>query len=169
MTFCDYHVPDILYTLANLFLKTIPGGSYWPQYVCACSVVSDSAIHGLSLPGSSVYGFPGQEYWSGLPFPLPGDHSDPGTEPVCPALTGGFFTTVPPGKPSLQRYTNWSTRKLSDLSKVSGILSLETGFEPRQHLTWDLLSIAIPYFHTQERANTYIRNYIHVIFIEMLM
>ena len=113
--------------------------------------------------------FSRQEYWSGLPFPPAGDLPDPGTEPVCPALTGGFFTTVPPGKPSLQRYTNWSTRKLSDLSKVSGILSLETGFEPRQHLTWDLLSIAIPYFHTQERANTYIRNYIHVIFIEMLM
>ena len=153
MTFCDYHVPDTLYTPANLFLKTIPGGSYWPHYVCVCSVVSDSAIHGLSLPGSSVYGFPGQEYWSGLPFPPPGDHSDPGTEPMCSALAGGFFTTVPPGTPSLHRYTNRSTKMLSDLSKVSEILSLETGFEPRQHLTWDLLSIPTPYFHTQERVN----------------
>ena len=103
--------------------------------VCVCSVVSDSAIHGLSLPGSSVYGFPGQEYWSGLPFPPPGDPSDPGTEPLCSALAGGFFTTGPPGTPSLHRYTNRSTKKLSDLSKVSEILSLETGFEPRQHLT----------------------------------
>ena len=103
--------------------------------VCVCSVISDSAIHGLSLPGSSVYGFPGQEYWSGLPFPPPGDPSDPGTEPLCPALAGGFFTTGPPGTPSLHRYTNRSTKKLSDLSKVSEILSLETGFEPRQHLT----------------------------------
>ena len=31
-----------------------------------------------------------QEYWSGLPFPPPGDLLDPGT--ACPALAGGFFT-----------------------------------------------------------------------------
>ena len=36
-------------------------------------------------------GFPRQEYWSGLPFPAPGDLPDPGIEPVPPALAGGFF------------------------------------------------------------------------------
>ena len=41
-------------------------------------------------------GFPRQEYWSGLPFSFPG--SDPGIEPVSPALAGGFFLTEPPGK-----------------------------------------------------------------------
>ena len=43
-----------------------------------------------------------QEYWSGLPFPTPGDLSEPGTESVSlvsPALAGGFFATEPPGKP----------------------------------------------------------------------
>ena len=40
-----------------------------------------------------------QEYWSGLPFPTPGDHPNSGVEPVSPALAGGFFTTEPPGKP----------------------------------------------------------------------
>ena len=37
-----------------------------------------------------------------LPFPTPGDLPDPGMEPmslVSPTLAGGFFTTVPPGKP----------------------------------------------------------------------
>ena len=37
-----------------------------------------------------------QEYWSGLPFPVPGDLPDPGiepTSPVSPALAGGSFTT----------------------------------------------------------------------------
>ena len=34
-----------------------------------------------------------QEYWSGLPFPSPGDLPHPGTEPASPALVGGFFTT----------------------------------------------------------------------------
>ena len=52
-----------------------------------------------SLPGSLVNGFPRQEYWSGLPFPSPGDLPDPGIEPISPALAGGFFTTEPPGKP----------------------------------------------------------------------
>ena len=40
-------------------------------------------------------GFPRQDYWSGLPLPIPGDPPDPGTEPassVAPALAGGFFT-----------------------------------------------------------------------------
>ena len=43
-------------------------------------------------------GFSRQEFWSGLPFPSPGDLPDPGIEPVSPALAGGFFTTEPPGK-----------------------------------------------------------------------
>ena len=53
-------------------------------------------------------GFPRQEYWSGLPFPSPGDLSDPGIEPVSlafPALAGGFFSTEPPGKPYVFIYT----------------------------------------------------------------
>ena len=48
-------------------------------------------------------GFSGQEYWSGLPFPSPGDLPNPGIEPMSPAspaLAGRFFTTVPPRKPN---------------------------------------------------------------------
>ena len=37
--------------------------------------------------------FSGQEYWSGLPCPPPGDLPDPGIKPGSPALVGGFFTT----------------------------------------------------------------------------
>ena len=43
-------------------------------------------------------GFARQEYWSGLPFPSPGDLPDPGIKPASPALACGFFTTEPPGK-----------------------------------------------------------------------
>ena len=43
-------------------------------------------------------GFPRQEYWSGLPFPPPGDLPDPGIELMNLALAGRFFTTEPPGK-----------------------------------------------------------------------
>ena len=41
-------------------------------------------------------GFSRQEYWSGLPFPSPGDLPNSGTELAClmsPELAGGFFTT----------------------------------------------------------------------------
>ena len=44
-------------------------------------------------------GFPRQEYWSGLPYPPPGDLLDPGIEPASPAslpLAGRFFLQ-PPG------------------------------------------------------------------------
>ena len=43
-----------------------------------------------------------QEYWSSLPFPLPGDLPDPGIKPMSPTLTGRFFTTEPPEKYSLR-------------------------------------------------------------------
>jgi len=42
-------------------------------------------------------GFPRQEYWSGLPFPSPGDPPDPVIEPASPALAGRLFTTEQPG------------------------------------------------------------------------
>ena len=43
-------------------------------------------------------GFFRQKYWSGVPFPSPGDLPDPEIEPasfISPALTNGFFTTSP--------------------------------------------------------------------------
>ena len=64
------------------------GGNY--IRVLMCSAVSDSAtprnVAGQAPPSME---FSRQEYWSGLPFPSPGDLSDPGIEPVTlssPAL-----------------------------------------------------------------------------------
>ena len=70
----------------------------------SCSFMSDSLwLYGLfdtlwtvahQAPLSMK--FSRQEYWSGLPFPPPGDLPDPGIEPaslISPALAGGFFTT----------------------------------------------------------------------------
>ena len=56
-------------------------------------------------------GFPRQEYWSGLPFPSPGDLPNPGTEPESYAIAGGFFTTEPPEKPSLRVYCVLNTQE----------------------------------------------------------
>ena len=41
-------------------------------------------------------GFSRQEYWSGLPFPSPGDFPDPGIEPGSPALQADALTSEPP-------------------------------------------------------------------------
>ena len=53
-----------------------------------------------SPPGCSLsMGFPRQEYWSGLPFPSPGDLLYQVIESVSSALAGKLFTTESPGKP----------------------------------------------------------------------
>ena len=44
-------------------------------------------------------GFSRQEYWSGLPFPSPGDLPDPGIEPRSPPLQADTLLSKPPGKP----------------------------------------------------------------------
>ena len=46
-------------------------------------------------------GFARQEYWSGLPFPSPGDLPGPGIEPGSPTLEADALTSDSPGKPRL--------------------------------------------------------------------
>ena len=51
-----------------------------------------------------------QQYWSGLPFPPPGDLPDPETKPtflLSPASAGRLFTTEPPGKPIHVSLPRW--------------------------------------------------------------
>ena len=43
-------------------------------------------------------GFSRQEYWSGLPFPSPGDLPNPGIEPRSPTLQADSLLSEPPGK-----------------------------------------------------------------------
>ena len=47
-------------------------------------------------------GFSRQEYYSGLPFPSPGDLSDPGIEPRSPALQADSLPTELQGKPCVK-------------------------------------------------------------------
>ena len=44
-------------------------------------------------------GFSRQEYWSGVPFPSPGDLPDPGIEPGFPAFQEDDLTSEPQGSP----------------------------------------------------------------------
>ena len=55
--------------------------------VCVCpSAMSNSLRPQEAHQASLSMGFPRQEYWSGLPFPSPGDLPDPGIKPGSPAL-----------------------------------------------------------------------------------
>ena len=51
-------------------------------------------------------GFFRQEYWSGLPFPSPGDLPNPGVEPGSPALQADALSSQPPGKPKRDLWHN---------------------------------------------------------------
>ena len=72
-------------------------------------------------------GFPRQEYWSGLPFPSPGDLPGPGIKPESSASAGSLFITEPLGKPhddilfpinsDEQREFNWSPMWVADMQK----------------------------------------------------
>ena len=68
-------------------------------------VVSDSLrLHGreptrLLCP----WEFSGQEHWSGLPCPSPGDLPDPGIEPMSPALQADSLSSEPSGKPCTKK------------------------------------------------------------------
>ena len=48
--------------------------------------------------------FSRQEYWSGWPFPSPGDLPNPGIKPVSPALQAGALPPEPSGKPFNHKY-----------------------------------------------------------------
>ena len=56
------------------------------MYLVAQSYLTLCDHMDCSPSGSSSMGFSRQEYWSGLPFPSPGDLLDPGIEPTSPAL-----------------------------------------------------------------------------------
>ena len=90
--------------------------------VCVCELSHFGCIWFFMTPWTVVpqaplsMGFSRQEYWSGLPFPSPGDLPSPGMEPISlmsPALAGKFFTLVPPGKPWLVSFIEKSSHTYS--------------------------------------------------------
>ena len=91
-------------------------------------VKSLSRVRLFTTPWTVAYqpppsmGFSRQDYWSGLPFPSPGDLPNPGIEPESPALQADCnaaeaLTSQPPGKPRLIIVTNY--KRLSVLNIVA--------------------------------------------------
>ena len=73
--------------------------------VVQCSVVAQSCptlcnpVDYIAQQAPLSMGFSRQEYWSGLPFPSPGDLPDLGIEPGSPASQADALPSEPPGKP----------------------------------------------------------------------
>ena len=86
-------------------------------------------------------GFSRQEYWSGLPFPSPGDLSNPGIEPTSltsPALEADSLPLAPPGKPSYCVLIN-----KSPIDLVRNVVILNTMFQVAHelfssHCNWEM-------------------------------
>ena len=81
-----------------------PASSFWSHFF-ALSII----MYAYQLGGSSsdvislcplilLFGILRQKYWSGLPFPSPGDLPNPGIEPRSPTLQADALTSEPPGK-----------------------------------------------------------------------
>ena len=78
--------------------------------VCVCLCVSHSVMSDSAIPWTVAHQTPlsvefsRQGYWNGLPFPSPGNLSNPGIKPRSPVLQTDFFLPSElPGKP-LVRY-----------------------------------------------------------------
>ena len=88
-------------------------------------------------------GFSRQEFWSGLPCPLPGDLPDPGIQPMpltSPASAGGFFTTEPhTGKPYADTQAH-SNNTWSDLI-TSKMLREIKNYTHVGNITYEILSV----------------------------
>ena len=83
-----------------------PGVVCVHMHTCMCmlsSIKLFAILRTVACHAPLSMGFVRQEYWSGLPFPSPGDLPDPGIKPqslASPALVGGFFTSELPGEPT---------------------------------------------------------------------
>ena len=67
-------------------------------------------------------GFSRQEYWSGLPFPSPGDLPNPGIKPRSPTLQADSLLSEPPGK----HWTNSTVYVKQTLSFILGLWNLDS-------------------------------------------
>ena len=90
--------------------------------------MSLSRVQLFEIPWTVVYqaslsmGFSRQEYWSGLPFPSPGDLPGPGIEPRSPALQADALPSEPPGK-SIESKKVTAFTKQADAVKVKNAKS----------------------------------------------
>ena len=67
-------------------------------------------------------GFPRQEYWSGLPFPSPGDLPDPGIEPASPVSPALQEDSLPAESSGKHHYHRVGHKKLTLVIIISSVI-----------------------------------------------
>ena len=95
--------PCLLHCRKTLFTFEPPAKAIASLFVCVLSHFSHAwllaTLWSVAHQAPLTMRFSSQEYWSGLPCLSPGDHPNPGIEPMSPASTNGFFTQCHLGSP----------------------------------------------------------------------
>ena len=97
-------------SLITQLVKNLPAMQIWVQFLgwedpLEKETATHSSILAWKIPWTEEPGglqsmeFSKTEYWSGLPFPSPGDLPNPGIEPRSPALPADSLPTELGGKP----------------------------------------------------------------------
>ena len=101
------------------------GKLVFTKVFCCCCLVAQ-LCHTLWRPHGlqptrlfCPWDFPWQEYWSGLPFPSPGDLPDPAIKPSSPALQADALPSEPPGKAVLKAVYKINFNNTFILSNIS--------------------------------------------------
>ena len=109
-----------------------------------------------SLPGSSVYGILQGRILGWLPFPSPGEFSDPGFEPKSPALQADSSTSEPPGKSwySTTTHTHTHTHTHTYIYTLKSIYAY-TQFYIQIYSMEELMMMKLQYLgHLMQRADS---------------
>ena len=107
--------------------KGFPGGGGLVVKSCPTLATPWTLAHQASLS----MGFSRQEYWSGLPYPPPGDLPNPEIKPRSPALQAHSLPAEPPGKP---KNTGVGSRSL-----LQQIFLTQESNQGLLHYRWTLL------------------------------
>ena len=99
----------------------------------------------VTYSASPSVGFSRQEYWSGLPFPSPGDLPNPGIKPRSPALEADALASEPPGKHH-ELYSPWNSpgqnTGVGSLSLLQGIFPTQGSNPGLPHCRWVLYQLS---------------------------
>ena len=108
-THTGFCLPKVLFTclsyshspnLPHIFSRAILNNLTWP--VCVCQLLSHVQLFVtpwiVACQAPLSMGFSRQEYWSGQPFPAPGNLPDSGIKPGSPALQKDSLLPEPPEK-----------------------------------------------------------------------
>ena len=143
-----------VFSIIRVFSNELALCIRWPKYWCfsSASVLpvtmkwsevkwsevkwkSFSCIWLFAIPRTVAYQAPlfsRQEYWSGFPFPSPGDLPNSGIERRCPTLQVDSLTSEPPGKP----------KNTGSLSLLQGIFLIQESNQGLLHCRWILYQLS---------------------------